>query len=240
MYNLLNHPCLTINTVKKIACLISNKGTGTNLQAIVDACKAGKIKGKIVVVVSNSTNAFGLERAQKENIPTEIFPWKPYKDSGKSRAAYSKDLAGLLAKKYDPDIVVLAGWILILTQEFVKKFPLTINLHPGLIPDKKGDIVYFPDGLAAFSNEGTHTNNAIKQFLESGCSYAGSTLHVVTENVDWGPVIERAFEKIQPNDTVESLYSRLKKKEHQMLVKSLALLSEEKLIIKGGKVIFSK
>jgi phosphoribosylamine--glycine ligase len=216
--------------VKNIAVLISNQGTGTNLQAIIDNIKAGDINGKIVVVVSNAANAYGLERAKKNNIPTEIFPWKPYQEGGKSRAEYSRDLAKLL-KKYRPDIIVFAGWILIVTKEFINEFPIILNLHPGLIPDQPNGTVYFPDGTPAPSNKGVHTDDAIANFFKQGCTYAGSTLHVITPDVDWGPVLERAFEKIRKNDTVDSLYSRLKKKEHQMLVRAVKLYCGDKLII---------
>ena len=216
--------------MKKIAVLISNQGTGTNLQAIIDNIKTGEIKGKIVVVVSNAANAYGLERARKEKIPTEIFPWLPYKKAGKPRAEYSKDLANLL-RKYQSDIVIFAGWILIITKEFIDEFPIILNLHPGLIPDTPDSVVYFPDETLAPSNKGVHTDDAIANFFKQKCAYAGSTLHVVTPDVDWGPVIERAFEKIRKNDTVDSLYSRLKKKEHKMLVRAMKLYCEDKLAI---------
>jgi phosphoribosylamine--glycine ligase len=216
--------------VKKIAVLISNQGTGTNLQAVIDHIKTGEINGKVVVVVSNAANAYGLERAKKNKIPTEVFPWKPYKEAGKSRAEYSKDLAKLL-KKYQPDIIVFAGWILIVTKEFIDEFPIILNLHPGLIPDKPNGMVYFPDGTPAPNNKGVHTDDAIANFFKQKCSFAGSTLHVVTEDVDWGPVIERAFEKIRKGDSVDSLYSRLKKKEHQMLVRAVKLFCDDKLVV---------
>jgi len=227
-------PALSNYPVKKIAVLTSNKGTGTNLQAITDACASGEIKGKIVVVLSNAANAYGLERAKKHHIPTEVFPWLPYKEAGKSRTEYSKDLATLL-KKYNPDIVLFAGWILVVTSEFINEFPLILNLHPGLIPDTPDGKVYFPDGTLAPSNKGVHTDDAIANFFEKKCAYAGSTLHVVTPDVDWGPVIERAFEKIRKNDTVDSLYSRLKKKEHQMLIKATKLYCEDKLEINSKR-----
>lgn len=188
------------------------------------------------VVVSNAANAFGLERARKKKIPTEVLPWLPYKKAGKPRADYSKDLATLL-EKYRPDIVVFAGWILILTGEFVDKFPLIINLHPGLIPDEPKGKIAFPDGSPAPYHKGKHTDDAISGFLQKGYSYAGSTLHVVTTDVDWGPVIERAFEKIRMGDNVDSLYSRLKKKEHQMLLRALKLFSEDRLDLSKSKPV---
>src|SRR3989344_4301490 len=97
--------------MENIAVLISDKGIGTNLQAIIDAVEKGEINGKVVVVVSNTSKSLGLERAKKHKIPTEVFRWTPYREADKSRNDYSNDLAKLLKKKYNPDLVVLAGWI---------------------------------------------------------------------------------------------------------------------------------
>ena len=221
--------------MKNIAILISNKGTGTNLQAIIDAVERGEIKGNITVVVSNTSKAHGLVRAKKYNIPTEIFGWKRYEKLGKTRREYSKYLAKLL-KKYNPDLVVFAGWILILTQEFFEEFPNVINIHPGLIPDIPGERVKFPDGTQAPINEEMHTDDAISSFLKNKHKFAGSTIHFVTKNVDWGPVVFRDFEKIKPGDTVDSLYSRLKKKEHKMLIRAISLYCNDKLVIEGSRV----
>jgi len=171
--------------MKNIAILISNKGTGTNLQAIIEAVERGEIKGNITVVVSNTSKTYGLVRAKKYNIPTEIFGWKIYEKLGKTRREYSKYLAKLL-KKYNPDLVVFAGWILILTQEFFEEFPNVINIHPGLIPDIPSEEVKFPDGTQAPINEEMYTDDAILSFLK---------IHFVTKNVDWGPVVFRDFEK---------------------------------------------
>src|SRR3990167_4865560 len=146
---------------------------------------------------------------------------------------YSKDLANLL-KKYSPDLIVLAGWILILTKEFFEVFPKVLNIHPGLIPDSVGGKVYFPDGGEAPSNKEMHTEDAIASFLDGGYKFAGSTVHFVTPSVDWGPVVSRDFEEIKKGDTLDSLYSRLKKKEHFMLVKAIKLFCEGKLTIEDS------
>ncbi len=227
----------TFEFVKNIAVLISDKGTGTNLQSIIDATKGGEIDGKVVVVVSNTSKAFGLQRAQKHSIPTEVFGWKKYQESGRSREEYSKDLTKLL-QKYKLDLVVLAGWILILKKEFFEQFPYVLNIHPGLIPDTPGKKVYFPDGKEAPTNEQMHTENAIGAFLNGGYKYAGSTVHFATPTADWGPVVFRDFEEIKKDDTVDSLYTRLKKKEHKMLVTAVKLFCEGKLTgEKIGKII---
>jgi phosphoribosylglycinamide formyltransferase-1 len=216
--------------VKNIAILISDKGTGTNLQAIIDAVEKGRIHGKIAVVTSNTSRAFGLERAKNYNIPTEVFGWKKYKEEGRSRGDYSGDLSKLLKDKYRVDVVALAGWSLILTREFFQTFPnAVLNIHPGLLTNEGGDSVISPSGEKLPANVGMMTDEAIKRFLYGGYKYAGSTLHFATEEADAGPVIFHEFEKIKPTDTVGSLYSRLKKKEHSMFIKALSLFCDNKL-----------
>ena len=223
--------------MKNIAVLISDKGTGTNLQAIIDGIGKGKIQGKITIVVSNTTKAFGLDRAKNQNITTEIFGWKKYKEAGKSREQYSEDLAKLLKEKYRADVVALAGWSLILTKEFFEVFNnAVLNIHPGLLPKKGRDTVLSPENEELPANVGMMTEEAIKKFLYGGYKYAGSTLHFATEEADAGPIIFYEFEKIKPGDTVESLYYRLKKKEHAMFTKALALFCDDKLAVEDSSV----
>ena len=223
--------------MKNIAILISAKGVGTNLQAIIDAVEQGKIHGKIAVVVSNTSKAFGLERAKSHNIPSEVFGWKKYKNTGKSRGDYSKDLAKMLKEKYSVGVVALAGWSLILTHEFFQIFPnAVLNVHPGLLPRDGEDSVFSPKGERLPANVGMMTDDAIKKFLYGGYKYAGSTLHFATEEADAGPVISHEFETIKPSDTVDSLYLRLKKKEHSMFIKALSQFCNDRLTIEGRSV----
>jgi formyltetrahydrofolate-dependent phosphoribosylglycinamide formyltransferase len=197
--------------MKKLAVLISNAGTGTNLQAIIDAIKNKKIKAKIVVVVSSSKDAYGLQRAKKNNIPTMIIDKKD-------------DLEKIL-KTYQTDLVILAGWKLIVPLSLINKFKNKIlNLHPGLIPDTMDGIIKNPDNSKGLWNRGKLTDVAIKNFLDHKSTYAGSTVHFLSNEFDFGPVLARCFEKILPDDTVESLYKRLKKKENKIYVESLIKL----------------
>ena len=197
--------------MKKLAVLISEAGTGTNLQAIIDAIKDKKIKAEIVVVISSSENAYGLQIAKKNNIPTQVVN-KNY------------DLEKIL-KDHKVDLVILAGWKLIIPLSLINTFKnKVLNLHPGLIPDSMDGIVQNPDGTNGLWNKGKLTDIAIKNFLEKKAAYAGSTVHFLSEEFDFGPVLARCFEKILPNDTVESLYSRLKKKENQIYVEALIKL----------------
>lgn len=197
--------------MKRLAVLISNVGIGTNLQAIIDGTKSGKIKSKIVIVVSDTKEALGLQRAQKHHLKITICPKK-------------EELLPLL-KKYHPDFICLAGWKQIITDGIIEAFPKKIlNTHPGIIPDTKESIAKNPDGTNALWNKGKLADRAIRNVLDHKATYAGCTNHFLTKEVDFGPVLGRVFEKVLPQDTVDSLYTRLKKKENALYVRVLAKL----------------
>ncbi len=197
--------------MKKIAVLISDAGTGTNLQAVIDAIKNKKLKAEIVRVISSSEKAYGLQRAKKNNIPTIVVD--------------KKDNLKKILDDLRIDLVVLAGWKLIIPKTLIDGYKNKIfNLHPGLIPDKSDGVVNNPDGTPGLWNRGKLTEVAIQNFLDKKATYAGSTVHLLSEEFDFGKVLNQCFEKIQPNDTVESLYTRLKKKENKIYVESLIKL----------------
>jgi len=197
--------------MKKLAVLISDAGTGTNLQAIIDAIKNKKLKAKIVLVVSSSENAYGIQRAKKNNIFTMVIGKKD-------------DLEKILIT-YQVDLIILTGWKLIIPLSLIKAFNNKIlNLHPGLIPDTMDGVVHNPDGTDGLWNRGKLINFAIQNFFNYHATYAGSTVHFLSDEFDFGFVLNRCFEKILPNDTVESLYRRLKKKENKIYVESLIKL----------------
>lgn len=225
-----------LSSEKKIAVLISNKGTGSNLQALIDKVKSGKIQGKIVVVVSDKADAYGLVRAKKNKIPTLLRPFTDFKN-WQARERYGTGLGQELKEKYRVDLVVLAGWMIILPLSFLNYFPwAVINLHPGLIPDHRGGMLKLPDGSRSNSLAGKMADGAIEAALKLGVTYSGSTVHFVTEAVDWGPVILRAQEKIRANDTVEVYYGRLKKKEHLILSLTVKLFCQGKLKVVKDQV----
>lgn len=197
--------------MKKLAILISDAGTGTNLQAIIDAVKNKKLKAEIKLVISSSTEAFGLKRAKENNIFSMVVDKK-------------NDLKRILQDN-KIDLIVLAGWKLIIPQSLIDAFKNKIlNLHPGLIPDKMDGTVINPDNTNGLWNRGKLTDIAIKNFLDKKATYAGSTVHFLSDEFDFGIILNRCFEKILPNDTVESLYGRLKKKENKIYVESLMKL----------------
>ncbi len=211
--------------MKKLVVLISNKGTGTNLQAIIDGINSRKIKAKIIAVISDTKDARGLERAKKHNLKIRIVSKK-------------EDLLSVL-KKLNPDYICLAGWKQIILDEAVLAFPNRfINTHPGLIPDTIDGVVKNPDATDALWNKAKLTDKAIQNFLDQKKTYAGVTNHLLSLEVDSGPVLGRCFEKIKEGDTVDSLYKRLKIKENKLYVDVLKRLTKQNdktiLITDGG------
>lgn len=197
----------------RIAILISNTGTGTNLKAIIDGVKSERIKGEICVVISDRKDAKGLDHAKASNLQIEICPKKD-------------DLLKLL-QEINPDFICLAGWKQIILDEVILAYPNKIlNLHPGLIPDSVGEVVKNPDGSFALWNKGMLTDKAINNFLENKNTFAGSSIHFLTLDFDFGPVLGRVFEKIEEGDNIESLYARLKKKENELYIQVLEKLSK--------------
>lgn len=188
----------------RLAVLIS--GSGTNLQAIIDAIAAGRLDAQVVVVVSNRREAFGLVRAERAGIPTLYFPLKPYTEAGRPRTDYDADLAERVAA-YAPDLVVLAGWMHVLSPAFLDRFPgRVLNLHPAL-PGQ------FP---------GTHAiQRAFEAFQRGEIDHTGVMVHWVVPEVDAGPVIVSEAVPIFPSDTVDDLEARVHAVEHRLLVEAI-------------------
>jgi formyltetrahydrofolate-dependent phosphoribosylglycinamide formyltransferase len=188
----------------KAKLMVMISGNGTNLQAIIDACEAESLPAEIVGVISNRNNAYGLYRAEKHNIPTVIF----YPIA--NRAEYDADLASLV-DAFKPDWIVLAGWMRILSMNFLGKYPnKVVNLHPAL-PGQ------FP---------GTHAiERAFEAFQRGEIKQTGVMVHLVPdEGVDNGPVLASQAIPITTHDTLETLTERVHKIEHQILVDTLRQL----------------
>jgi phosphoribosylglycinamide formyltransferase-1 len=195
----------------RLGVLIS--GTGSNLQALIDAIESGELTDvEIALVVSNKANAYGLQRALKHNLPTIYLPWK-------ERAESEARLAALL-RLFQVDLVVLAGWMRILSAAFVEQFPRRIiNLHPALLPDDgTGDSYTTCNGTEIPVFRGLHV---VKQALDASVKVTGSTVHFVTPEVDAGPVICREEVAISEGDTEEMLHERLKLVEHRLVVEAV-------------------
>ncbi|WP_439238798.1 phosphoribosylglycinamide formyltransferase [Lonepinella sp. BR2919] len=177
--------------MKKIVILIS--GSGTNLQAIIEACENKMINGQIVAVISNKANAYGLERAKNANIPTALFERKHYPNNQAMDLAIADFIADLGA-----DLIVLAGYMKILTAEFTQRFAGKIlNIHPSLLPKFRG-------------------LNTYQQALEAGETEHGTSVHFVNEKVDGGAVILQAKVPIFPDDSIEDIQQRVKTQELQI------------------------
>lgn len=191
----------------RLAVLIS--GSGTNLQAIIDAIAAGRLDARIAVVVSNRREAFGLARAERSGIPTLYFPYKAYKDAGRPREEYDADLAAQVAA-FAPDLVVLAGWMHVLSPAFLDRFSgCVLNLHPAL-----------PGQFA-----GTHAiQRAYEAFQRGEIGHTGVMVHWVVPEVDAGPVIASAEVPIYPTDSLDDLEVRIHAAEHRLLVDAIALI----------------
>ncbi len=197
--------------MQKIVVLISDTGTGTNLQSIIDGVKNKIINAKILAVISDTDKALGLKRARIEKIKIIINPKK-------------EDLLQVL-KKLNPEYICLAGWKQIILDEVIKEFPnRIINTHPGLIPDSLNSVCKNPDGTEALWNKGKMTSKALQNFFDNKSTYAGCTNHFLSYEFDFGVVNDRCFEKIKDGDDIESLYSRLKDKENKMYVRVLTKL----------------
>lgn len=199
--------------MKRIAILISNAGTGSNLQAIINAVACQELPIIIALVVSDSPDAKGISKAKENNIPTLI-------------VSKQDNITSILKKDYAIDYVALAGWKQIIPDKMIQTFENRIlNLHPGLIPDTIDGTVTCPDGSMGLWNRGLFTDKAIQHTLNKKASYIGSTVHFLSNEFDFGPVLERCFVKIQHDDTVDSLYDRLKKEEHKIYIKALKNIS---------------
>jgi formyltetrahydrofolate-dependent phosphoribosylglycinamide formyltransferase len=181
-------------------------GSGTNLQAILDAIANDQLAAEVVLVVSNRRAAYALERAAKAGVPTLYFPLKPYHVQGLSRSQYDTDLADQIAA-YRPDLIVLAGWMHVLSPAFLDRFPnKVINLHPAL-PGT------FP-GTEAIAR-------AYDAYQHGEISHSGCMVHYVIPEVDAGRVIQQAVVPIEPGDTLDNFEARMHAAEHRIIVDAI-------------------
>ncbi|KAL7313302.1 Bifunctional purine biosynthetic protein ADE5,7 [Mucor circinelloides] len=188
--------------MQSIVVLIS--GSGTNLQALIDATQDGRLKGKIIAVVSNRKNAFGLERAKKAGIPTRTFSLKQFKDQGKTRVDFDVHVAKTIQEEYHPDLVILAGWMHILSPDFLAFFNNNVmNLHPAL----PGQF----DGAHAI-------DRAYEAYQKGEIQHTGIMVHKVIADVDRGEVILQRNVPIEKEDTLEDLEQRIHSFEHKLIV----------------------
>ncbi|WP_370278811.1 phosphoribosylglycinamide formyltransferase [Pontibacterium sp.] len=198
---------------KRIVVLIS--GSGSNLQAIIDATQSGRIDGEVAAVLSNKAGVFGLERAANANIPTEVLDHKAF-DSRESFDAAMMELID----SYNADLVVLAGFMRILTPEFVRHYEgRMLNIHPSLLPKYKG-------------------LNTHQRALDAGDQEHGCTVHFVTEELDGGPSLVQGRVSIELDDTSDSLQQKVHVREHQIYPLAVEWFCAERVSWTPEGVIF--
>jgi phosphoribosylglycinamide formyltransferase-1 len=201
----------------RLAVLVS--GSGSNLQALIDAIESPDLPGvEIALVVSNKANAVGLQRALKHKLPAIYMPWK-------DRQEAERKLTRLLST-FEIDLIVLAGWMRILSAEFINQYPRRIiNLHPALLPPEGvGDTYTTSDGSVIPAFRGLHV---VRMALEAGIKVTGSSVHYVIPEVDAGPVLCQTEVRIQDGDTEETLHERVKQAEHRLIVDAVRRYAAE-------------
>ena len=201
--------------MKNIVILIS--GRGSNMEAVVRACDAEKWPARVAAVISNKADAKGLEFARARAIPTAVVPSKEFA----SREAFDAELQKTI-DAYQPDLVVLAGFMRILTAPFVAHYEgRMLNIHPSLLP-------LFP---------GLHTH---RQALDAGVLDHGATVHFVTAQLDHGPAIAQARIDVRPGDTEETLAERLLVEEHKLYPYAIRLFVEDRVKVVDDQVVIAE
>ena len=197
--------------LSKIVILIS--GSGSNLQSFIDACSAGIVDGKIMAVISNRPGVKGLDRASAADIPNIVIDHRAFQ----SREEFDQHLAEVITS-FTPDLVVLAGFMRILTDGFVNQFiGKLINIHPSLLPSYPG-------------------LNTHQRAIEAGDSIAGATVHFVTPELDGGPAILQAAVPILPKDAAVDLAARVLIVEHEIYPVVAQWYCQGRVVMDQGKV----
>lgn len=199
------------NALCRLGILVS--GSGTNLQAIIDQISAGEINAEIACVISNKADAYALTRAASHGIPAIVHENGSFPD----RRSYDAATVDIL-RNHKVDLVILAGFMRILTEVMVNAYPNAImNIHPALLPA-------FP---------GLH---AQQQAIDYGVHYSGCTVHFVDCGTDTGPIILQSAVPVEQDDTEETLSARIQKAEHQTFAAAIKLFVDGKLCVEGRKV----
>ena len=201
----------------KIIVLIS--GSGSNLQAIIDACTAKMINGSVVGVISNKANAYGLERAKKNNIPTNVINHNDFT----TREDFDKELVSSV-NTFQPDLIVLAGFMRILSPIMTSVFKnKMINIHPSLLPKYPG-------------------LNTHEQVIANDDDEHGVTIHSVSEELDGGPIIAQSKISVYKDQKLDDLIERIHEIEHKIFPKVISMIASKEIKIEdvatGKKVIY--
>ncbi|MDN5331240.1 MAG: phosphoribosylglycinamide formyltransferase 1 [Tepidanaerobacteraceae bacterium] len=204
----------------KLGVLVS--GSGTNLQAIIDSIKTGKLNASIEIVISSREDAYALKRARDNNIESVAICPERYA----SKTEYEEAMIEKL-REAKVELVVLAGFIKVLSPHFVRAFAgRIINIHPSLIP--------------AFCGKGYYGLRVHKAVLEYGVKVTGATVHFVDEGTDTGPIILQKAVEVRDDDTPEILAKRVLEVEHELLPEAIRLFAEGKLEVVGRRVLIKE
>ncbi|OEJ65583.1 phosphoribosylglycinamide formyltransferase [Magnetovibrio blakemorei] len=196
----------------KLAVLVS--GRGSNLQALIDACKSEDYPAEIVLVLSNKADAYGLVRAQEAGIPTTVLSPKDFADRESFDAAMSDKIAETGA-----ELVCLAGFMRLLSDGFVRTWrDRLINIHPSLLPSYKGLHVH-------------------ERAIEDGARFSGCTVHFVRPAMDEGPIIAQAVVAVHPEDTADALAARILEQEHILYPRAVKLIAEGRIRVSAERVL---
>jgi phosphoribosylglycinamide formyltransferase-1 len=196
----------------KLGVLVS--GSGSNLQAIIERIEAGALNAAIRVAISNKPDAYALVRCGKHGIPAVVIRHQDFR----TREDFDRRMIDVL-QAHDVELVVMAGFMRVLTPLFLKAFPMRImNIHPALLPA-------FP---------GTHVQ---QQAIDYGVKFSGCTVHFADEGVDTGPVIIQAIVRVLPQDTADTLAARILREEHRIYPQAIQFYADGRLLVSGRKVI---
>ncbi len=203
-----------MNGAAPLTLVVLISGSGSNLQAIIDAIREQGLPARIGAVISNRADAYGLERARQAGIETRILDHRQFPD----RESYDRALAELV-ESFHPGLVVLAGFMRILTPGFVQRFAgRLINIHPSLLPKYRG----------------LHTH---QRALDAGDPEHGASVHYVTEELDGGPVILQARVPVEPDDDADTLAARVLTREHVIYPTVIRWIAEGRVRLEGGRVL---
>jgi phosphoribosylglycinamide formyltransferase-1 len=203
-----------MTTIGKLKLGVLVSGSGSNLQAIIDRIEAGALNAEISVTISNKPDAYALVRCEKHGIPAIVIRHQDFR----TRDDFDLRMIEIL-QSHTVELVVMAGFMRVLTPVFLKAFPMRImNIHPALLPA-------FP---------GTHVQ---QQAIDYGVKFSGCTVHFADEGVDTGPVIIQAIVPVLPQDTADTLAARILREEHRIYPQAIQFYAEGRLLVSGRNVI---
>lgn len=219
----------------QIAVLIS--GGGSNLQALLDAQAEGTLDAEVALVVSDRADAYGLQRALKHGVAAAHVPLPAARPVERAavRQAWERRLAAVVSA-FAPDLVLLAGFMRILSPVFLDQFPdRVINQHPALLPADGGETVRTGGGLTIPALRGAHV---VPEAIRLGLPVTGCTIHRVTPRVDDGPILAQAEVPVLPGDTADTLHERIKAEERRMVVEVVRQLARASALAEqpGGQL----